>query len=213
MPLKDKIRVRFVTLRTEEGLKIVDPGVIAAIIAAISAVVGIALTAYLSLRSYREQKRMDLKNYADQKETDRKIDLRNLRMKAYERYLKAFRGDTSLYDFGRMPAMDSPVKMKAVNEYWLAYSNLFQIASDPVLLAVTDFHKLAWMWDTNLEGEDFEQEFRSLYATMIILMRQDAFEGTELAQDLVEKRLPFAFPKKQPAEDLEASRPTPLSPT
>jgi len=196
-------------------VKIVDPGVIAAIIAAISAVVGIALTAYLSLRSYRAQKRMDLKNYADQKETDRQIDLRNLRMKAYERYLKAFRGETSLYDFGRMPAMDSPVKIKAVNEYWLAYSNLFQIASDPVLLAVTDFHKLAWMWDdTDLKkGEDFEQGFRRLYAEMIIRMRQDAFEGTKLEPDLVKKRLPFAFPKKQPVEDLEASRPTPLSPT
>jgi hypothetical protein len=176
----------------------VDPGIIGAIFAAISAVVGIVLTAYYTLRSYRLQK-----------QTDREIALRDSRMKAYERYLKAFRGDISLYDFGHTPAKDSPVKIKAVNEYWLAYSNLFQIAPDSVLLSVTDFHKLGWMEDTKLRDEAFYQEFKRLYAKMIIEMRKDTFkktefETTELKQDVVEKRLPFAFPSKPTEEDREA---------
>ena len=163
-----------------------------------SAALGILLTAYFTLRSYQRQKNID-----------RDIELRDLRMKAYDRYLKAYRGNTSLYDFGHVPATDSPVNTKAVNEYWLAYSNLFQIAPDPVLRAVTDFHKLAWMEDTDLKGEDNDREFKRLYAKMIIEMRRDAFEKTEfetteLNQKFVEERLPFAFSSKQSEEDRQA---------
>jgi hypothetical protein len=185
--------------------------IVVAIIGAIVTLVGIVLTAILTLRSYRQQKHIDRKEYAAQKDTDRRIEMRNLRMKGYERYLTAYRADTSLYDFGHEPTLDSPVKKKAVNEYWLAYSNLFQLASDPVLLAVAEFHKLAWMWDTELKDEAFNQEFKHLYAQMIILMRQDAFEGTGLTHDDVEKRLPFAFPKKQTVEELEATWQPPAS--
>jgi hypothetical protein len=84
-------------------------------------------------------------SYVNQKRPERKVELRNRRVKEYDRYLTAYRGYTSLYDFGSTPAQDSPEKIKAVNEYWLAYSNLFNIASDRVLLAASEFHKLAWM--------------------------------------------------------------------
>jgi hypothetical protein len=219
MWLIDKTGVRFTAWRTQEGVRIVDAGVIAAIIGAISALGVVVLTAFLSLRSYpkqkaidreeyRNQKDVDREHYADQKRIDREIELRDLRMKAYERYLKAYRGNTSLYDFAHIPAKDSPVKIKAVNEYWLAYSNLFQIAPDPVLLAVAQFHKLAWMEDTDLWGEAWNKEFKRLYAKMIIEMRRDAFkktefETTELEQELVEERLPFDFSPRQTAEDRE----------
>jgi hypothetical protein len=224
MWLTDRIRAWFKTLRTWEGVRIVDAGVVAAIIGAISALAVVVLTAYLSLRSYpkqkkidreeyRNQKDVDREHYADQKRIDREIELRDSRMKAYERYLKAFRGDTSLYDFGHVPAKDSPVKIKAVNEYWLAYSNLFQIAPDSVLLAVTEFHKLAWMEDTELRAEEFDREFKRLYARMIIEMRKDSFNKTEFEttdleqnQHLVEERLPFAFSSKQSEEEHEAPR-------
>jgi hypothetical protein len=180
----------------------VDAGIVAASIGAISAVGGVVLTAYLSLRSYRQQKNVDHENYAAQKaidrqeyaaqkETDREIELRNLRMKEYERYLTAFRGVTSLYDFDPPPAENSKERIAAVNELRFAYSNLFQIASDPVLTAVTAFHKLAWNYETDLKGEAFNQEWRHLYANMIVEMRRDAFAKTQLRNEVVEQNVPF----------------------
>jgi hypothetical protein len=145
--------------------------------------VGVAfVTAVLGIGSYVYQKR-----------TDRKVELRSRRMKEYERYLTAYRGYTSLYDFDPPPAENDEDRINAINEYWLAYSNLFHVASDSVLLAVADFHKLGWMGDTDLTGEAYDQEFKDLYATMIIEMRKDAFEKTELQKEKVEERLPFNF--------------------
>lgn len=159
-----------------------DAGVVAAIVGAGSAVTVAIVAALFGLNSYRNQKQID-----------RTVDLRNRRMKEYERYLTAFRRYSSLYDFDPPPAENDKDRIKAVNGYWLAYSNLFQIASDSVLLAVTDFHKLAWMGDTDLPEEAFDREFQRLYATIIIEMRKDAFEETELQTELVEQRLPFDF--------------------
>jgi hypothetical protein len=154
--------------------------------------VGVAfVTAVLGIASYVYQKR-----------TDRKVELRSRRMKEYERYLTAYRGFNSLYDFGPPPTENDEDRVKAINEYWLAYSNLFHIASDSVLLAVADFHKLAWMGETDLTGEAYDQEFKDLYATMIIEMRTDAFEKTELQKEKVKQRLPFNFsPASKPAKD------------
>src|SRR5215211_5730048 len=136
---------------------------------------------------------LGIASYVYQKHTDRKVELRNRRMQEYEHYLTAYRKFISLYDFDPVPADNDEDRIKAINEYWLAYSNLFHIASDPVLLAVADFHKLAWMEDTNLTGEAYDQEFKDLYATMIIEMRKDAFEKTDLQKEKVEQRLPFNF--------------------
>jgi hypothetical protein len=122
---------------------------------------------------------------------DRMIELQNRRRDAYQRYLAAFNGYSSLFDLYPPPAESSKERIEAVKEYWLAYGSLFQIASDPVLLAASDFHKVAWVNDTDLTGEAYDQEFKTLYATMIIEMRKDAFERTELSQKLVEERIPF----------------------
>jgi hypothetical protein len=81
----------------------------------------------------------------------------------------------------------------AEKKYWRTYSSLFQVASDEVLLAVTDFHEFAWLQKTSLRGEAWYQEFRRLYADMIIKMRKDAFEKTTLDRQVVEQRLPFSF--------------------
>lgn len=70
---------------------------------------------------------------------------------------------------------------------------MFQIASDPVLLAATDFHKFAWIQDTDLSGSAYRERFKDLYATMILAMRKDAFEATELPKELIEERLPWYF--------------------
>jgi hypothetical protein len=146
------------------------------------AIVPIVATALFGLWSYGRQKRVD-----------RKIELRNLRMKGYEEYLTAFRANAALYDFPPFPADDDPARIETVHKYWLAYSNLFQIASDSVLLAATDFHTFAWIQDTDLTGEDNDKEFKKLYAKMVIEMRRDAFEKTELQQEIIEERLPFRF--------------------
>ncbi len=89
------------------------------------------------------------------------------------------------------PAGNSKERSEAVKEYWLAYGSLFQIASDPILLAASDFHKVAWIQDTNLIGEAYNQEFKNLCAKMIIEMRKDAFERPQLRKELVEERIPF----------------------
>ena len=89
-------------------------------------------TAGFGIYSYRQQKRADNENYVAQKEIDRKIELRNRRMKDYERYLTAYRTYESLYDFGRTPAVDSKERIAAVNEYWISYGNLFHTIQDPV---------------------------------------------------------------------------------
>jgi hypothetical protein len=136
---------------------------------------------------------LGLVSYLYQKSIDRQVELRNRKMKEYERYLTAFRSYTSLYDFGREPADNDEERIKAVNEYWLAYSNLFHIASDSVLLAVADFHKLAWVGETDLVGEAYDQEFKDLYAEIIVEMRKDAFQRTKLQKEQMENNLPFNF--------------------
>lgn len=124
-------------------------------------------------------------SYRSQKETDRHVELRNRRMKDYESYLSAYASTFAWVEEG------SPEEAAATKEYWRAYNNLFQVASDPVLLAVTDLHTFAWLQKTELSREDWAQGFRRLYADMILKMRVDAFERTELERHVVEQRLPF----------------------
>jgi hypothetical protein len=146
-------------------------------------------------------------SYVYQKRTERKIELRNRRVKEYDRYLTAYRGYTSLYDFGDPPAEDSEDRVKAVKEYWLAYSALFNIASDRVLRATSAFHKLAWMDATDKDladkktEEKFNEDFKELYTTMILKMRHDFSEKTELDSKEIAERLPFNFSKaSEPAK-------------
>jgi hypothetical protein len=144
-------------------------------------------------------------SYRNQKETDRKVELRNRRMNDYQCYLVNYRealqaledssnegntGDEAKTAREYWQTHTAEAK-KAASKYWQAYSTLFQIASDPVLLAVTEFHKLAWRNDPPLTGEAYSKKFRELYATMICEMRRDAFAKTKLRKELVEERLPF----------------------
>jgi hypothetical protein len=70
---------------------------------------------------------------------------------------------------------------------------LFPLASDAVLLAATTFHKFAWTGDTDLTGEAYDQEFKRMYATLIVEIREEVYEATQLPTDIVEDRLPFNF--------------------
>jgi hypothetical protein len=156
------------------------------------AVVPTVIAALIGVWTYREQKRVDRENYIEQKETDRSVELRTRRMQAYESYLTAYRKYTSLYDFDPQPADNSEVVIKAVNGYWLAYSDLFHIASDPVLRAVSNFHNWAWIENPSVTEENVEK-FRALYAKIIIAMREDVSERTNLSVEEIEDRLPFNF--------------------
>jgi hypothetical protein len=131
-------------------------------------------------------------SYWYQKITERKIELRNRRMQAYESYLTAYRKDILLYDQDPPPANDSEEVVEAEAAYWLAYSSLFQIASDPVIIAVADFHQCAWIEDPTASPESIEQ-FKVLYADMIKKMRVDVSEKTELSEDQIKAHLPFNF--------------------
>jgi hypothetical protein len=128
--------------------------------------------------------------YRNQKRTDRWVELRNRRMKEYERYLTAYADWAVWLDKNNSDKEEDEKRRK---EYWQAYGSLFQIASDRVLLAVTEFHKVVWMNEPPLTGEAWDEKFKELYATMIFEMRADAFEKSELPKKVVEDRLPFAM--------------------
>jgi hypothetical protein len=161
-----------------------------ALIGALGIIGAAVVTAMMATRSYRVQKRMDRENYAAQKVIDRNAELLSRRGKEYERYLSAYRGYVSLYDFDPPPADNSEQRIAAVNEYWLAYSTLFHIASDSMLLAATRFHRLAWLGEPELIGEAYDEQFKELYATLLIEIRKEAYPGTEMHKDLL-ANLPF----------------------
>jgi hypothetical protein len=169
------------------------------------AVVPTVIAALIGVWTYREQKKVDRENYIRQKETDRSIELRAQRKQAYEGYLTAYRKYTSLYDFDPQPADNSEAVIRAVNEYWLAYSNLFHIASDPVLTAVSNFHNWAWLGNPSVTEENVN-DFREKYAAIIITMREDVSEKTSLSLDEIKYIAPFNFvpngsKEKEPVKD------------
>jgi hypothetical protein len=57
-----------------------------------------------------------LVTYHNQKRTDRRVELKNRRMKEYERYLRAYSGT-----LGWEGAEDSDDAKKATSEYWRVY--------------------------------------------------------------------------------------------
>jgi len=156
---------------------------IPALVGALGIIVAALATSKMAISTYREQKLID-----------RADSLLTRRQKAAQRYQSAYRGYVSLYDFDPLPAENDEDRIKAIIEYWHAYTDLFYIASDSVLSAVAAFHKLAWMVDTDLTGEAYDQEFSDLYATMTDAMRKDAYPGTAVMYevDLLQK-LPFNY--------------------
>lgn len=161
-------------------------------------------TAIFGIYSYQRQKRVDSQNYVEQKKIDRDIELRNQRMKEYERYITAYQKHTSLYDVAPPPADNSKTVIESRTEYWVAYSNLFQIASDPVVTAASDFHKY-WWGEYDPTNKENQKIFGALYAKLIIAMRADVSERTKLSPAELEKRIPFDFTTGQ-SEESEATR-------
>jgi uncharacterized protein YxeA len=151
-------------------------------------------TAFFGVYSYQRQKRVDRDNYIAQKKTDREIELGNQRMKEYARYITAYQTNASLWDTDSKPERNSKQVRDAQTEYWVAYSNLFQIVSDPVVTATSDLHQLWWWsdWDSMVPEQREEQgnKVKSLYAKMIAAMRMDVSEQTNLSLQELEDRAP-----------------------
>jgi len=159
----------------------------ATVVTVLGGVIAAAITAVyqsFSIYSARTERRLD-----------REVEARNRRREAYERYLSAFQNSSSLFDSEPFPAPDSEEVVKTVNEYWRAYRGLFHIATDAVLLAASNFHRLAWLHDPDLRAGPFEEEFRERFAAVLIEMRRDVFEQTQLPKTTIENLLPYNYPR------------------
>jgi hypothetical protein len=74
--------------------------------------------------------------YGAQKQTDRRVELRNLMIKSYEQYISAFLAwttSTSWYGGAQSQPEDIEEQKRAASQsFWIAYGSLSQIASDAV---------------------------------------------------------------------------------
>ena len=124
-----------------------------------------------------------------QRQVDRENELQSRRAEAYQRYLTAYhRAFAKRNSANHEPAQGQD---KAEEAYWLAYSNLFQVASDTVLLSVFDFHEAAWINVGDLTGDAYDTMFRERCAAMLLEMRTDGDRMTRLVPREIEKRIPF----------------------
>lgn len=106
------------------------------------------------------------------------------------------KADAALWAFSwdKWEGNDDPEKEKALrSEYNIAISNLYLMAPDDVMLAVSKYH-----WSnvptgpTSDEGNELTPvDGKQLYSTMIMTMRRDVFEETELDIDQFGEHLPW----------------------
>jgi hypothetical protein len=165
-------------LSSREGDKLVDAGVIIAIISAASAVSVAAVTALFGLSSYRRQKAVD-----------RSEELRKERSKAYSAYLSAY-AETE-----RWRGVSGKEKEfgEALLKYSKCYSALFNVAVDSVIRPTSSFHEFVfvesygdWPW------EKWLAEWKLRHAAMLVAMRTDAFvQVSDLAAEELAERLPW----------------------
>jgi hypothetical protein len=165
-------------LRSRRGEKVVDAGIIVAIISAASAVILAVITALLGLRSYRRQKAVD-----------REEDLRKERAKAYAAYLSTYT------ETERWRGVSGKQKEfgEALLKYSKNYSALFNVAVDSVIRPTSKFHEFVfveshgdWTW------EKWLAEWKLRHAAMLVAMREDAFvQDTDIAADELAERLPW----------------------
>jgi hypothetical protein len=147
-------------------------------IAAVGALLVAVYSALFARRTYRAQK-----------ELDRQIELQQRALESYERYLSAYEKAVRWTDWDKAGALED-----ASVEYTRAYSNLMMVASDPVLFAVSAFHKFAWREATDMGTDSFKKQWKELYVAMLIEMRNENTQGrSQLPASLIEERLPYDF--------------------
>lgn len=129
--------------------------------------------------------------YPRQKAVDRKEELRKERAKAYAEVLAAY-AETERW-YGVKGQED--IFAEAFLKYSQAYSALFNVADNKVLNPATKFHEFVWVRaPADLDDKQWEEKWRSLYAAMLVEMRDDAFIGQNNVKvnDIVQ-RLPWYF--------------------
>ncbi len=136
-------------------------------------------------------------SYVKQKESDREEDVRTRRAEEYEGYIKAFR--EVVYHAGRLhqPGGDDANTQWFLGEararYDGAYNYLTVIASDRVFLRATDLHeRLSQHYEGEIVNPDkmrADGQIKDLYTELIVAMREDCFEATELSKEQINPRL------------------------
>jgi hypothetical protein len=137
------------------------------------------------------------RSYVKQKESDREEDLRMKRAGEYEGYIKAFREVVYHAERLHQPGRDDEKTEWFLGEararYDEAYNYLTVIASDRVFLRATDLHeRLSQHYDGESIDTDkmrADEEIKNLYTELIVAMREDCFEATELSKEQINPRL------------------------
>jgi hypothetical protein len=119
-----------------------------------------------------------LRNYREQKDADREYDLIKRRQQEYERYLTAF-GRA-----GRWKGNNPQKHEEAEAEYHEAHDNLLLIGSDGVIIAANAFHSQY----VSRDPREW-RETKRRYADLVIAMRKDGFEETELTNEEISENI------------------------
>ncbi len=158
-------------------------GLLGTIIAA-GGVVTAALIAKQSVESYREQKSIDSENYRDQREIDRKEEVAKRQRTEYESYFELF------WLLQRL-TVGSEEHKATTAKYNSARDNLSFYASDKGLRRVNEFHK--YIVDHPTAAEKNLDTIKTLYASMIIALREDCIGKTDLTLEEAKALLTISF--------------------
>jgi hypothetical protein len=174
----------------------VDPSQIVAIVTAIiaggAAIVAAVIGGIFSFSTYPNQKKID-----------RAEEERKARATAYSGLLVAYAETERWYG---VPGQQDKFA-EAFLKYSQAYSGLFNVANNNVIDPASRFHEFVWVRTprANLTDAQWETQWRDLYATMLVAMRDDAFVGQNDVQvDDIVQRLPWYF--QWSAEDKAQAR-------
>lgn len=129
--------------------------------------------------------------YPNQKNIDRAEELRKARATAYSGLLVAYAETERWYG---VPGHEANFA-EAFLKYSQAYSALFNVANNNVIDPTSRFHEFVWVRTPgNLTAAEWETQWRELYATMLVAMRNDAFVGqSDIQVDNIVQRLPWYF--------------------
>jgi hypothetical protein len=120
--------------------------------------------------------------YRQQKEADRKHELIQHRQDEYQAYLLAFQ------QASRWKGVDPWKHAEAEALYHDTHNNMLLTASDEVINAANAAHN----YYTESDQVDW-RKYKKLYAEMIIAMRKDGFERTNLSLGEVAKNIPWTI--------------------
>ena len=120
--------------------------------------------------------------YARQKKADRKHELISKRRQAYEGYLFAYLGSSDTFGKG------TPEKLFALNS---ARMTVVLIGSDAVVRAVGALDEYAVRTSVGEQQLRDPGEFKKRFAVVVLAMRADVFERSQLNVEEMQNALPI----------------------